>query len=111
MSAGRTADMNQALSDAFRLRREELLARRRRIAALLEVAKNDLRDERFVPAHAVLVLADSTGSWSQMRVLTAGCDMAVAVGLLDLAKMELYTNGSAEHVDPGSAVAPDEDAE
>lgn len=111
MSTDRAADTNRAIGDAFRLRREELAARRQRIAALLEVARNDLQDDGFLPAHAVLVLADSTGSWSKMRVLTAGCDMAVAIGLLDLAKMEVYTNGSAEHVDPGRAAAPDEDAE
>jgi hypothetical protein len=43
---------------------------------------------------AVVVVADGTGSAADVRVRTHGCDLAQAVGLLDIAKMELYTAGS-----------------
>lgn len=43
---------------------------------------------------AVLITADGTDSAADVRVHSAGCDLAAAVGLLDIAKMELYTAGS-----------------
>jgi hypothetical protein len=43
---------------------------------------------------AVLVLADGTDSGAALRVHSAGCDLAQAVGLLDMGQMELYVSGS-----------------
>jgi hypothetical protein len=54
------------------------------------------RGQPLAPRRRILIEADGTGSDAEVRVTVEGCDLAAAVGLLDLAKMELYTHGSSD---------------